>query len=157
MLPETINVLNSEHSTPFRPKVPNVSQSFPKQHGQVHYSNIHSWAPTSVLPWFLLPWFKHYPKPTWGGMDIFQFTCYSLSVTKSSFWRNRFIIFHTCTSQTTPEGSQGRWSKQEPGGRDWSRDHGWILLTGFAHMAFSACFLIHPKNASPGVAQSTIG
>ena len=41
--------------------------------------------------------------------------------------------------------------RQQPGGRSWCTGHGRMLLTGLLLMACSACFLIEPRNTSPGV------
>lgn len=156
MLPGSINCWTLSTQPPFRLKVPNVSQSFPKQHGQVHYNNIHSWAPTSVLPWFLLPWFKHYPKPTWE-----EWTYFSLHVTVCQWPKAAirgidlfyFILAHHSHSWGEPgEMIKARTWRQGLKQSPWMNTAYWI-----AHMAFSACFLIHPRNVSPGVAQSTMG
>jgi hypothetical protein len=61
------------------------------------------------------------------------------------------------TSQFIIKGSQDRNSKrQEPGGRNWCRGHGWILLTGLLLMAYSAYFLIEPRTTSAGMTPPTM-
>lgn len=51
------------------------------------------------------------------------------------------------------KGSQDRHSSQEPGSRNWSKDHVGTLLTGLIPMAGSLAFL---STAYPGVAQPIV-
>lgn len=53
------------------------------------------------------------------------------------------------------KGSQVRRSRQKPGGRNWSRNHGRMLLTGLVPVAFSVCFLLQPRPPCLGTAQFT--
>lgn len=45
-------------------------------------------------------------------------------------------IFHVLAYHSSKGESQGRSSRQEPEGRNWSRDLGGILLSGLLHMAW---------------------
>lgn len=60
------------------------------------------------------------------------------------------------TSQVILKESQGRNSKQQPGGRNWHRHQGRMLLTVLYLMASSACFLIQPGITCPGMVLSTV-
>lgn len=50
-------------------------------------------------------------------------------MTKINLWREGFIL-HLHTIVHNEMQNQGRSSKQEPGGRNWSKGHGEMLLTG---------------------------
>lgn len=54
--------------------------------------------------------------------------------------REGFISAYLFGSQSTLKGSQGKNSRKKPGYRNWSRNHG-VLLIGFLLMAWSASFL----------------
>lgn len=54
--------------------------------------------------------------------------------------REGFISAYLFGSQSTLKGSQGKNSRKKPGDRNWSRNHG-VLLIGFLLMAWSASFL----------------
>ena len=68
----------------------------------------------------------------------------------------RFRLSHPLhnsqVSYSFTEGSQGKYSRQEPGSRSWCRSHGGVLLTGLLLMACSPCFLIKCSTIRPGMA-----
>lgn len=53
--------------------------------------------------------------------------------------------------------TQGRNSRQEPGSRSWSRDHGGMMVPGLPSVACSGCFLMYPRTACPGEVPPTVG
>lgn len=56
-------------------------------------------------------------------------------MTKSNLGRKGFISFYTSTPQSTIEG-QDRNSRKEPGGRNWSRDHGGVAAYWLVWLVF---------------------
>lgn len=63
------------------------------------------------------------------------------------------VYFASQLISAITEGNQGKNSGQEPGGRNWSRGHGRVLLlTNLLFITFSACFLVEPKTTNPELA-----
>ena len=83
---------------------------------------------------------KHYDQKQLGEEGLHQIPGYSLSSRLQSVIQ--VIVCHL--------GSHGRNSKEEPGGRNWSRDHGTVLLTDLLLIVCSACFLIPYRIIFPG-------
>jgi hypothetical protein len=72
-------------------------------------------------------------------------------MTISNLEKKGFILLTLPHCRPIIKGSQGRKSRQVPGGRSWHRGHGRVLFTGLFFMACSVFFLIASKNMSPGV------
>jgi hypothetical protein len=64
------------------------------------------------------------------------------TMTKCNLMKKWFISSNTSTSQSITEECQDRNTRQEPGGRNWSRGHGGKLLAGLFLVTCSACSLI---------------
>lgn len=70
---------------------------------------------------------------------------------KPTWWRKGFILAYWLQSI---ERSQGKNSRQEPGGRKWSRNRGERLLIGLS--SWSATFFILPRLTCLGMVLSTM-
>ena len=77
--------------------------------------------------------------------------------TKTSWEGKGFVSSWYSGHNPITEGSWGRNSRQEPGGRNWSRDHGETLLPGLFSTACSIGFLVHPRLTCPEVSPPTVG
>lgn len=83
---------------------------------------------------------------------------YCCDRTDQSNWRRKGCI-PSCTSKYWPiaERSRIRNSRQEPGFRNWNRDHGGMWLTGLFPLTCSAIFLTQPRSTCPGITLPTMG
>jgi hypothetical protein len=80
------------------------------------------------------------------------------TIAKKQVQEKRFIQFTLPPAYSSPEEFRTETqTRQEPGGRSWYRGHRKVLLTRLLLMACSACFLIEPMAASPGMALPTVG
>ena len=79
-------------------------------------------------------------------------------MTKKQVRKERVYLAYSFTLLFTIRGSKaGTQAGQEPGSRNWSRDHGGVLLNGLLSVACSACFLICPGTTCLGVALAAMG
>ena len=96
-------------------------------------------------------------RPYWSKGGVQGFYCWGKYRIQKQLGKERIHLVYR--PQWTTEEIQGRNSRQEPGGRNWSGDHGEVLLMGcLPHTpTYSVCFLIHPSTVScPGMALSTV-
>lgn len=105
------------------------------------YSDSFVFSLTGLLPpqWGTSP-------PEWDSITVLVRVS---TMTKSNFEKRGFVSAYSSTSQSIVEGSWGRNTSQESGGRNRSRCHREILL------AFSAWFLMHIGTLCPGTASPT--
>jgi hypothetical protein len=72
----------------------------------------------------------------------FGFCCYEETSWPKETWGEKSLL----QPHVSPSLWEGRGElKQGPGGRNWSRDHGGMLLTGLPQGSHSASFLIQPR------------
>lgn len=75
-------------------------------------------------------------KPAWDTWCLSLVSTAVINImTKSNLGRKGFISFYTSTPQSTIEG-QDRNSRKEPGGRNWSRDHGGVAAYWLVWLVF---------------------
>lgn len=66
------------------------------------------------------------------------------------------LISFMYTLQSIIFGSQGRKSRQEPGGRNWSRGHKEVLLSSLLSLMISACLFQQHRTTCPSVVLGTM-
>lgn len=84
---------------------------------------------------------------------IALFLCSDETSWPKATWRQKGLLY---VSQPITEGSQGWYSTLEHGGRDGSRGHGGMLLTGLFSVTCSVLLLIRPRTTCPGVEPPTV-
>lgn len=72
--------------------------------------------------------------------------CWDKALVK--FNLGRAWVYEASLLQSVIDGGQGRASRWNPGGRNWSRDHRGALSTGLLLMACLACCLIQPRGST---------
>ena len=101
-----------------------------------------------------LNWSKHLP-----GNSVGFCYCICLSqgfysctkiMTKKQIGEERVYSAYISTLLFITERSQD-WNSSRSGSRSWCRGHGGMFFTGLLPLACSACSLIEPKTASPGM------
>lgn len=90
------------------------------------------------------------------SVSWFDFCCCYKTLTESTLGEEKDYLAYVFRSQSITEGSQGRNSRQELGGRNWSWGHQGVLLTGFLSVVWSAWLIIGPRTICLGAA-STVG
>lgn len=79
--------------------------------------------------------------------NVLNLHCCDKTLTKSNLGRKVVVPF---SSQSIMKGSRCRSSRQEPGGRTWSRGHRETLPTGLFALAWPVYFLIIPRTTCLG-------
>lgn len=99
-------------------------------------TKIHSNIIAHVLVWFITDVITHWSKST---------------------WRWKFYLGYDFMSQSITEGSQGRKSRQECTGRNWSRIHKQRLFTGITPVVCLAIYFIQLGHNCLGMARTMVG
>jgi hypothetical protein len=120
-------------------------------------------------PLFHLPFVKHliilflrfsFSKPqshdVSAGCNLL-FCCCDKILTKTYLGKIQFIRLTSYVVITVIEGRQGRNARQKPGGSNWSRRHGGVLLTALLSLSCLSIFLTQTRPSTPGMAPSTVG
>jgi hypothetical protein len=115
---------------------------------------------TSSPQWLPFICIRYVFSPAWTPAEDL---CLSQGPAQTSWPRSKLgmkefihLTFTHCCSSSN-EVRTGIHTGQEPGGRNWCRGHGGMLLTGLLPLACSACSFIEPKTTSPGMKPPKMG